>query len=404
MSYTQEGFRGLGWIGAFRIFCRLLAFLRIGILARVLSPLQFGIFGVASLILSFLENITETGIWIFIIQEKKYTRNQIDTAWVMSIARGLMIFTLVYLSATPISMFFNSSESILLIKTIAFVALIRGFISPSRAGLLKRLYYRKESLFSSVILLCDFSVTVILTIILKSPIAMIYGLIAGAILEAILSIVILKPRPRFKFDIKSFRLIAGRGRWLFGARLFNYAFSEGDDVFVGKVFEKNVLGVYQVSYKISILPLTEVTNVINQVTLPIFVKLRSDKKRLINAFRKLIITVTVIVIPIGLLLYIFPHIIVEIFLGDKWKSAIPIIKTLAVFGVLRSITVCFNSLFNSLKLQKYIAYYTFISLLTLAISIYPLTLIFGLMGTVYAVTLGALVALIINVYIFHLIS
>ena len=93
MGYFDTSMSGVKWIGSFKILSRILSLVRIAILARILSPIQFGVFGIASLALSVVETLTEPGIYVYLMQEKKSIHKYIDTAWVISILRGVLLFT-----------------------------------------------------------------------------------------------------------------------------------------------------------------------------------------------------------------------------------------------------------------------------------------------------------------------
>ena len=84
---------------------------RIAIIAHLLSPYNLGVFGVVTIVLGFLEIITETGINVVLIQEKENMDAYINNAWVVSIARGAVISVLMFISAPFIGHFFNSSGS-----------------------------------------------------------------------------------------------------------------------------------------------------------------------------------------------------------------------------------------------------------------------------------------------------
>src|SRR3990167_7344642 len=90
MGYKTDAFKGISWIGILRASTRGITFVRLAILARILSPAQFGVFGIATLVLSLLEIITETGINVFLIQ-KKDIKSYINSAWIVSIVRGFII-------------------------------------------------------------------------------------------------------------------------------------------------------------------------------------------------------------------------------------------------------------------------------------------------------------------------
>src|SRR3989344_3574656 len=108
MGYKYAALVGISWITLFRILTRLLTFVRLAVLGRLLTPAQFGYFGIAALLLSLLEILTETGINVFLVQKKGNINEYINSAWIVSIARGILLALIIFLSAPFIATFFNS--------------------------------------------------------------------------------------------------------------------------------------------------------------------------------------------------------------------------------------------------------------------------------------------------------
>src|SRR3990170_4262875 len=99
LTYREMAFKGVSWMAALRGVNRGLGILRIGILARLLTPEQFGVFGIGLLVLGFLEITTETGINVFLIQERQQLDKYLNSAWVVSIIRGVLISILLIITA-----------------------------------------------------------------------------------------------------------------------------------------------------------------------------------------------------------------------------------------------------------------------------------------------------------------
>src|SRR3990167_805663 len=131
MNYKSLFVKGLSWSFALRGLSRLLTYVRIAILARILTPAQFGIFGIATLVLTFLEIMTETWINVFLVQQSEDVDSYVSTAWVISIVRGLLITISIVVSSRLISEFFHSPDSLPVLLLISIVPFIRGFINPS---------------------------------------------------------------------------------------------------------------------------------------------------------------------------------------------------------------------------------------------------------------------------------
>jgi len=402
MGYKNSAFKGFSWMGVLRFITRIVAFLRLAILARILTPAQFGVFGVATLVLSFLEVLTETGINVFLIQKKDESDNYISSAWVVSIARGILIAILLIILAPFISKFFNSPESYKIILLIALAPLIRGFINPAIINIQKNIEFHKEFYLRTTLLIVDASVAIIVAFITKSAESMAYGLIISAIVEVILSFVFIKPWPKFTKDINKMKYIFNRGWTITLTGIFSYFSENLDNIVIGKMLGTESLGIYQSAYKISTLTISEVVEVTNKVTFPVYSKLSEDKDRLFRAFKKVFISSSGIAIILGLGIYIFAEQIVLILLGPSWTAAIPVVKVLAIYGIFRAIFGNFSAVFLSLEKQKYVAIMTLARLLALCLFIFPLVSLFGMVGAGYAMIVSILVEIPIILFFTHL--
>lgn len=380
-------------MGALRGATRVMAFLKIAILARLLNPLQFGIFGIAALVLALLEIITETGVNIFLIQEKEELEKFNDTAWVVSIIRGSLIALILLVSAPLIAQFFRTPQAARVIALTALVPFIRGFINPAIVKFQKELQFSREFILRLSIYSVDGLVAIIVGLLTHSATSMVWGMIAGGIIEVLLSHLIIKPRPAFIFYQNRVKEVFNRGKWVTAAGFFDYLFENLDDMVVGRVMMAFDLGVYQMAYKISSLPITEVADVVTKVTFPVFVKISDDGKRLKEAFFKSVLGVGALVVPFGFILLFFTEPIVRIILGDQWLIAVPVVKILSFLGVIRALINSSFPLFFAVKKQNYTTYITLLGILGLGMTIYPLVLKYGIVGAGLSALVGVCFAL-----------
>jgi len=398
VGYIKDAIKGVSWMGTLRVLIRGLGFFRIAILARLLTPSQFGIFGIAALVLSFLEIATETGINIFLIQVKENIDDFINTAWIVSILRGILISFAIIISAPLIVNIFNLSEVYPLLIWVSMVPLIRGFINPSIVKFQKELMFKKEFILRTTLYTLDAVVVIIFALITRSALSLVIGLIFSSLLEVLLSFIFVKPRPIFHLDIGKAKKIISRGKWITGFGLFDYLFQNVDDFFIGKIMGTSPLGVYQVAYKISSLPVSEIADVFAKVTFPIYSKFESDKKRMKNAFIKTLTVSAVLMLSFGILIFLFPLQIISILLGSNWLEAVDVLKVLAVYGVLKGLTGISQTLFLAIGKQEYITFITFITLLGLSVAIIPLINKYGIIGAGTSAVIGSIFGLIITIY------
>lgn len=385
-------------MGTFRVSTRLLALIRTAILARLLSPTQFGAFGIAALFLALVEIFTETGINVFLIQEKAAIGKFISTAWIVSILRGVLIAVAIIILAPLVSLFFNSPEALTLVLLISLVPLLRGFINPAIARFQKELQFGKEFWFRFGVFSFDSLVAIFLAFWTREVSSLVWGFIAGAGLEVLLSFLVVKPKPKLVFEPSVFKQVVKRGKWITAAGIFKYLFQHGDDAVVGKILGTSSLGLYQMVYRISTLPITEVADVVSRVTFPIYVKISTDSQRLRIAFLKTTLGIFFLVLPPGLVLLFFPKEIILFILGPQWVGGSSALQILSIFGMIQAISSSTSALFLALKKQEFVTIVTLTSILGLALTVIPLTIKFGLVGAGISALIGSLVALPVIIY------
>lgn len=392
MGYTTTAVKGVAWTMSLRAVTRVVAFIKTIILARILVPSQFGAYGIALLLISFLEVMTETGVNVLLIQEEQ-TDRYIDSAWIVSIIRGIIISLIIIILTPFIASFFHSPQSTNLLYISSLIPFLRGFINPSVVKFQKELTFNKEFWYRFSIFLLDAIIAISLSIILRDPTAIIIGMISGAILEVILSFFIIKPLPRLKFHPEYLSRIFNRGKWVTASGIFNYLFHNADNIVVGRILGTASLGIYQMAYSLSILPITEIADVFSKVTFPVYTKISGDRDRLRKAFIKTQLLISALSIPFGAALFIFPNEVVTLILGKRWLEISTFLPILAIFGIMRAISGSVSVLFLAVGKQEYVTVITLISIVGLIVPIIPLIQNYGLIGTSISVLIGASLAL-----------
>jgi lipopolysaccharide exporter len=398
MGYFKEAAKGVTWMAVYRVFYRILGIVRLGVIAHMLTPFGLGVFGVATITLALVEILTETGINVFLIQRKDDVDQYLNTAWVISIFRGAFISFLIFVSAPVISLFFNSPESQKLLYLVSLVPLLRGFINPAIVKFQKNLLFYKEFTYKLLVYIADSAAAVIGVFITRSPMGLVYGLIAGAVFEIIYTFMVARPTPKFILDISYAKKIIGQGKWVTLFGIFDYLFTQADNIIVGRILGVAPLGIYQNAYKISTSPLTEVGDVFFRVTFPVFSKISGESDRLKRAFLKNTLVNAMLMIPFGILIFVLAELIVKYLLGPGWEGAVPVVRLLSILGIVRGIAGSTNSLLVARERQKYSAISTMVSTAIMLSSIVPLIKIYGIMGAGMAAILGTVVSLPFTIF------
>lgn len=392
MNLFQKTLRGFSWMSGLVIFTKGLALFKIAVLARILTPSQFGTYGIALLTLGLLEMLTETGVNIFLIQEKSKIKSYLNSSWAVSIIRGLLIGFIIILSTFFIPKFFNIPHVRNLLYLISFVAIIRGFINPMKVNFQKELEFKKVFFFQGFLYFIDAITAIGLALAFRHESSLVFGMLLAALTEVIISFIIFKDKPKFIFEKKKFLKVINSGKWVTGASIASYIFQNIDNAVIGKLMGATSLGFYQQSYSIATLPVTAVSDIYNKVMFPIYSKM-TDINKLRTVFYKVFFGFLALSTIFGLFIILYTNQIVLIFLGSNWISIVPVLKVLVILGVLKSILNTSYSLFLALKMQKVVMYSEVLGIIGMLIVIYPLIVKFGNLGA----AIGAITAVVCSI-------
>jgi len=175
------------------------------------------------------------------------------------------------------------------------------------------------------------------------------------------------------------------GKWIFGSSVLSFLYRDGDDIFVGRFLGSGSLGLYQVAYRLSNAPATEIAHTISRVSMPAYSKIQDDEAALQEGFHRVLQFSSLASVPMGVGIAVIAPVFVPTFLGDGWGAMVAPMQVLAPFGVLRSVRTCASPLFRALGQPDYTAKIHAIRLVLMIVTIYPLTQAFGLVGTALSV-------------------
>jgi O-antigen/teichoic acid export membrane protein len=380
------------WVFALKIVNRGFSFIRLIILARILAPADFGLMGIALLAMATLETFSQTGFNAALIQKKENVESYLNSAWTITIFRGIVLFAVLYLIAPYVAIFFKSPEAKPIIQVIGFSILFLAFTNIGIIYFQKELEFNKQFIYQLSGTLADFIVAVSAVFILKSVWALVFGLLAGNFVKFIASYLIHPYRPHLSSDLGKAKELFGFGKWVLGSSILIFLITQGDDIFVGKVLGTAALGFYQLAYRISNMPATEITHVISQVTFPAYSKLQGDIPRLREAYLKVLQLTAFLSFPIAGLIFVLAPDFTKIFLGEKWMPMVPAMQVLVFAGLVRSIAATAGPIFHSVGKPKIDTKLQIIRLSVLAVFIYPFTNKWGITGTSFVVFLSIFIS------------
>ncbi|QTA79478.1 putative polysaccharide biosynthesis protein [Desulfonema limicola] len=396
-SLSRKIIHGGMWIFALKIFSRGLGFIRTIILARLLSPDDFGLLGIAMLAVFVIEIFSSTGFESALIQKKNFA-DYMDTAWTLSAIRGFILFLILYLSAPFIALFFNSLQIDFIIKIIALSTILTGLKNPGIIIFHKKLEFNKLFKYEMVITLVTFGAAIWFAFVFKNVWALVFSHLVMNLTTLLMSYFFSSYRPKIKFSKLEFLELFRFGKWVTGSNIVIFLAAQGDDVFVGKVLGVSALGFYQMAFLIGNMPSSEITGVIQKIMLPAFAQMQDSPHRLKDAYMKTVSLCSLLSIPLGGGLIMLAPDFVCLMMGQQWTPVIIPLQVLTISGVFRAVAASGGALFYAVSKPDLGFKMNLFRLAVTIILIYPLSRTWGITGTSFSVLGGMIAAWIIWLY------
>lgn len=380
------------WVFTLRIINRLFGLTRTIVLARLLAPNDFGLFGIAILALSSLESFSKTGFDQALIQRKEETISYLDTAWTIQVLRGVILGIILFFAAPLVGTFFGEPRAVLIVRILGLAELIRGLRSVGIVYFRKDLEFHKQFIYKFSGTVADLAVALPAAFVLRSVWALVFGLLARNVVRSVFSYIVHSFRPSFVLDIDKARELIDFGRWIMGLSIVTFIATKGDDIFLGRVLGSTALGLYQLAFRISNLTATEIAKVISKVTFPAYSKIQENKDKLKKGFVNTLNVLINFTFPLTIVIILFSYSFVNLFLGEQWLPMVRSMQILALAGFIRSISAT-GVIFKSVGRPNLTFWMNLLRVLVIVGTIYPLTVNFGINGTAISVLLGIVVTL-----------
>lgn len=391
-SLAHKAIKGGVWVAGLRIASELLVVGRLLILAHFLSPAAFGVMGVALLTMEILHTFSQTGFENALIQKKGSISDYLDSAWTIMIVRGVALFGILYLVAPLAAQFFKVTAATPVIRVVGLSLLLQALSNIGIVYLDKDLAFNRQFLYEFTTELASFVATIMLAFLLRSVWALVFGLLVKNVTALIMSYVISAYRPRLDRDIGKAKELWAFGRWILGSRILLFLTTQGDDIIVGKVLGAATLGYYQMAFRVSNVPATEIAHTISKVTFPAYARLQDDISRLRDAFLRTLTLTAFLSAPVTAMIIALAADFVRIFLGEKWMPTVGPMQVIALTGLVRAIASTTNPVFQAVNKPYIDTQWALIRFVIMALLIYPLTRLWGMVGASWAVFIGMFVS------------
>lgn len=369
MSLAKKIVKGVAFTGASSIINIIISFITLTVLARLLSPSDFGIMGMLTVVIGFITVVADLGLGSAVIRDQNVTHEQLSTLFFLNIIVGFILLGVTFFSSDIIAHFFKSSELSIYLKVISISFIIISLGQIFRTVLTKYMNFKalaKVEVLGTIF----YGVS---SILLAWNGFGLWSLIVGFVIRQIVEMVLLwiftKFKPKLFFSLVGIKGLLKFGVFVFGERVINYFSSNLDYIIIGRFFGAGPLGYYTLAYKLVIFPAMKISPVFSKVFFPAFSTIKNDNKKMRIGYLKEIYYISILIFPILLGLSVLaPEFILTIY-GTKWISAVSVVQILCLVGLLKSIGGPVGNIFYSKGRSDISFKFNIFYILTLTIAI-----------------------------------
>ena len=321
MSVKAEVLNALRWSAAGRLVGQLGSWAITIYVIRILDPADYGLMGMASILMPFAALLNELGMIPALIQSPRVDDQLIRQLFGFVITSTILIFCVLFLAAPALAAFFNEPRLTPITRVLAAAMVIGGVSAVPNALLERELQFRGISLveFSSMI------VGSLATLALAIEEFGVWSLVIGQVVATAAKTIGILAVSRFRltplFGWSRLRSFFTFGANITGQRVLWHAYSSTDVLLIGKLLGDHALGVYSVAFQLATLPVSKVFGIVNRVAFPAYARLQHDNRQAADYFIASVKLTWFVFCPILWGLSSVSDEFVEVFMGRNWEEA-----------------------------------------------------------------------------------
>lgn len=333
-TLKQKTITGFFWSFIDSFANQILIFIIGIILARLLTPIEFGLIGMITIFISVSESFINSGFSQALIRKKTCTESDLSTVFFFNIIAGILLFSILFFGAPAISRFFNEPQLKVLVRVLGAVLIIDALTIIQRTILTRRIDFKLQTKISVISIIFSGIVGIAMAFTGFGVWSLVAKTLSQRGMNSLLLWLLNKWRPLLIFSKESFRELFSFGSKLLASGLLDTVYRNIYYLVIGKYFSAQELGYYTRADQFKNLPSTNLNGIISRVSYPVLSQLQDDPAKLKAGYKKLIKNTMFIafVMMAGMAAVAEPMVITLI--GEKWRLSIIYLQLLCFVGAM----------------------------------------------------------------------
>lgn len=324
--------RGVAWSAIQKFAVTFLTFVSEIVLARLLMPYDFGCIEMLAIFMLLAETLVGGGFGSALIQKKNPTQNDYSTIFFWNMGVAVLLYLVLYFCAPAIARFYGIPNLCPILRVQSLVLFVYAFNIIQTSQLKKQLRFKEIATASVIASIVSLMTTITMAYLGCGVWSLVAKNLVLALIISIISEYYTKWKPSFIFSWASFKELFGFGFFMLLSNLVTSFSSKLQGLLIGKIYSPTIMGYYSKASGTEGVVSTTISQVMDQVTYPLYAELQDDMPALRATLKRLIVSLAFVIFPIVCLFILIAKPMFVILYSEKWITSVPYFRVLCIGG------------------------------------------------------------------------
>ena len=396
-NLKQKAASGMVWTALQKYSTMFIQFISGIILARLLTPYDYGCIGMLAIFMTLAEAFIDGGFGSALIQKKQPTQEDYSTIFYWNLGMAVLMYAILFVSAPAISRFYKIPLLCNVLRVQGLVLFIYAFNIVQRNQLRKKLNFKVLSIVTITTSVIALGVTIFMAFKGFGVWALVAQHLITAAIPAIVFWFFIKWRPILVFSWKSFKELFGFGFYMFLTNLLNNFSVKIQGILIGRLYSPATMGYYSKAHSTESLASSSISSIMTQVTYPLYAEAQNNLKLLANMIRRLTMTISYVTFPLLFILLLLAKPIFILLYSERWLASIPYFQVLCIAGMGVSLTAVNTQAIAAIGKSKLMFVWTVIKRSIGISALVGGLLLFGMKGLLVGVVFSNWFSYLVNI-------
>lgn len=313
--------KGVGWSAIDAFLGHGVTFLVGIVLARLLSPSEYGLIGIVTIFVVILTGIVDSGFSNALIRKKDATNEDYNTMFITNMLISVALYFLLFFAAPAIAFFFERNELVSLVRVMGLILIVQALSITQVTLLTKKIDFKTKTKASVTAAIISGAIGIVMAFVGLGVWSLVCQQLSNKIVYTLCLWLLNRWCPTLSFSKTSFRYMWGFGWKLMVSGLLNNIWNQMYRVIVGKFYNPVTLGQYTRAGEYSSLLSSNFTTIVQRVSYPVLAQVQDEKARMIAAYRRVIKTTMFMTCISMLSMAAVSEPLIYCLIGPKWHMA-----------------------------------------------------------------------------------